>query len=193
MADPSRAAPFSGVTAGIEPGCSWGGRPHDPSQRKRTRTVQPRTPRERVALVHATTAARTAVEDAAHAAAEAAARARRMAEALNAALELLNAVERAPDPAPLSAQDTERPIAALSQREQEVLALVAEGRSNKAIAEALYVSTEHDQDARGLAIQQVARRKACAVGRHRRPRSGAVTTSSRICRGSVSVESLRRT
>jgi len=92
-------------------------------------------------LKQATLDARNALQEAAVAAAVAAQRAFTYAEKLDEALTALNrteVTERAfPPPAAFPA------VAApetLSPREKEVLALVAEGRSNKAIAEALYVS-----------------------------------------------------
>jgi DNA-binding NarL/FixJ family response regulator len=97
-------------------------------------------PRERATLARATAEARTAVEDAAVAAAEAAARARSVAAVLEKALTALAAAERAVDSAPRRPAERQGPIGGLSPRQQEVLAMVAEGHSNKAIAEALYVS-----------------------------------------------------
>ena len=97
-------------------------------------------PHEQAALARATAEARTALEDAAVAAAEAAARARTVATVLDEALMVLAAAERAVDSAPLRPAERHGPIGGLSPREREVLAMVAEGHSNKAIAEALYVS-----------------------------------------------------
>ncbi len=97
--------------------------------------------RNRSALVSAAAEARTALRDAARAAAEAAARARTVADELDAVLAVLREQEcTAPEePARIDPALLER-AARLSPREQEVLALVAEGRTNKAIAEALFVS-----------------------------------------------------
>ena len=78
--------------------------------------------------------ARSALEDAILAAAEATQRAMRMAEILDEALAALEAADGVAD-APRTP-----PVTQLSPREKEVLALVAEGHTNKAIAEALYVS-----------------------------------------------------
>lgn len=83
---------------------------------------------------------RAELREAASAAAEAAARARSVAELLDEALAALTCTDIAPAlvPVPISAarHETDR----LSAREREVLVLVAGGRTNKAIAEALYVS-----------------------------------------------------
>jgi DNA-binding NarL/FixJ family response regulator len=92
-----------------------------------------------VPLVLAAAEARSALREAATAAAEAAARAQAIAAALDEALAVLDVAREAaaapslPFPAALG-------IETLSRREREVHALVAEGRSNKAIADALYVS-----------------------------------------------------
>ncbi len=89
-------------------------------------------------LLRATRDARQALREAAFAAEAAANRARSVAEVLDETLAVLVAagsVTSPPSPAP-SSPTTDR----LSAREREVLLLVAEGHSNKAIAETLYVS-----------------------------------------------------
>lgn len=96
---------------------------------------------DRAALKQATLDARTALQEAATAAADAAQRAFHYAETLDEALAALNRAEAAALVLPASSPLTEpMPPAPLSPREKDVLALVAEGRSNKAIADALFVS-----------------------------------------------------
>jgi DNA-binding NarL/FixJ family response regulator len=92
------------------------------------------------ALHSAAAAARAAVGEAAYAAAVAAARALAVAEVLDEALTALENTRTAP-PVPSSPHASHFDGAfELSPREREVLALVAEGRSNKAIADELFVS-----------------------------------------------------
>jgi DNA-binding NarL/FixJ family response regulator len=100
----------------------------------------PGTAHDHTALAQAMTQARITLAEAGKAAASAAQQARTVAAALDEMLAVLAAPERAPIKAPRPADNHHLSTGALSPREREVLALVAEGRSNKAIAEALFVS-----------------------------------------------------
>jgi DNA-binding NarL/FixJ family response regulator len=111
---------------------------HDQQRRTRDLMMYSSATYDRVALQRATVDARAALEDAALAAAEAAAQALSVAEALDEALAILANVPSSAIMPPANALP--HPVAELSPREREVLALVAEGHSNKAIAEALFVS-----------------------------------------------------
>jgi DNA-binding NarL/FixJ family response regulator len=97
-------------------------------------------------LHRATVEARAALQEAVVAAALAADRAMTIVAALDDALAALNASAAAAPPSaneecePVADVQTREAVESLSPREREVLTLVAEGRSNKAIAEALYVS-----------------------------------------------------
>lgn len=90
----------------------------------------------RADLVQATRDARTALA----AAVAATQRVRAVTAALEDALDLLAATVPAAPPPPARQREPMPLVDALSPREREVLALVAEGRSNKAIADALFVS-----------------------------------------------------
>ena len=92
-----------------------------------------------VVFVRTTAEARTVSREAAEEAAAAAARALSFAEILDEELAVL--VEEEIPPAPRrSLPDYSHRTAALNAREREVLALVAAGQTNKAIADAMYVS-----------------------------------------------------
>lgn len=93
-----------------------------------------------VSLALAAAQARGALLDAASAAAEAAERAQAIAAVLDEALALLAGAREAGPGAPALLAPAPSEIDGLSPREREVLALVAEGRSNRAIADALYLS-----------------------------------------------------
>ena len=91
-------------------------------------------------LERATMEARRALEVAVVAAAVAAQRAMEVAAALDDTLAVLAAAETETDLPPNPTEASAPDISALSPREREVLALVAEGRTNKGIAAALFVS-----------------------------------------------------
>ena len=97
-------------------------------------------PGERERLLHVVAAAQTALEDAAVSATVAAQRARSLTLALKQALAVLEKAEPALTGRSAGAATSPDPTDVLSPREKDVLALVAEGYSNKAIAEALFVS-----------------------------------------------------
>lgn len=92
-------------------------------------------PRDHAALAQAGSAARKALGETAFAALKAGLRTRSFAEILDEALAV---VDEAATTASASHDTTERGL--LSAREREVLALVATGRSNKQIADALFLS-----------------------------------------------------
>ena len=116
--------------------------PAQPRPRENGRVAsRARRPGDRDVLKQATLDARSALQEAAIAAAVAAQRAFTYAEKLDEALAALNRADAWLPVLPDSATSHDvKPLASLSPREKDVLALVAEGRSNKAIAEALYVS-----------------------------------------------------
>lgn len=93
-------------------------------------------------LARAAIEARTVLAAAATAAAEAAEQALAVAAALDEALAQLETPDEvsAPESDPPPNQRPLGPLRELSRREQEVLALVARGYTNKNIAETLYVS-----------------------------------------------------
>ena len=90
-------------------------------------------------LAWATRSVRVALEELTMAAQAAADGARAIVEVMDAAVAVLDGVERPSRTVSMSGV-VARSSGVLSPREQQVLALVAEGRSNKAIAEALFVS-----------------------------------------------------
>jgi DNA-binding NarL/FixJ family response regulator len=97
-------------------------------------------PSNRAALTRATVEAQRALQEAAFAAATAALRARSLAAVLDETLAMLADAETRPAATAKPAVAVAATATALSAREREVLVLVAEGRTNKAIAEALFVS-----------------------------------------------------
>jgi DNA-binding CsgD family transcriptional regulator len=104
-----------------------------------SRSDLPTSGRDRARLERAVATVRDALNEATVAAAEAARRALALAEALDDALVTLNDLQMR-RPAPALARSTGQVTSNLSQREREVLMEVAKGRTNKAIADALYVS-----------------------------------------------------
>ena len=136
MADTLRLAIEPGTPGGRGNEMSWG--LVTPS--RTPQAARAVTSRHHTALAQAMAQARTALAEAGTAAASAAQQARSVAAALDEMLVVLAASEPAPIKAPRLVDDHAPPTGALSPREREVLALVAEGRTNKAIAAALFVS-----------------------------------------------------
>jgi len=102
-------------------------------------TDRPCPPQDAAAIARAADL-RAELREAASAAADAAARARSVADLLDEALAALNDADIAPSLVPIPVSSARHEADRLSAREREVLVLVAEGRTNKAIAEILYVS-----------------------------------------------------
>ena len=66
----------------------------------------------------------------------------------------------------------EQPSALLSEREREVLELMASGKTNKEIADLLFLSPAHGQGAHERALPQAARAQPHRGRAARRARSG---------------------
>jgi DNA-binding NarL/FixJ family response regulator len=95
---------------------------------------------DRAALSEMLANAGVALREAAKAAADAAARARALAEGLDVMLTELSGTEAAPVRHAKTGERSSDETIALSHRERQVLALVTQGHTNKAIADALFVS-----------------------------------------------------
>lgn len=146
----AQESPWSRIPASTPPG-QLAGRGADPSTPWRAadralaeiaaanRSDVLSSSKDRARLERATASVRDALSDAAVAATEAARRALALAEALDDALNALNEVQSR-RPASRRFSRVDHATGGLSQREQEVLLEVAKGRTNKAIADALYVS-----------------------------------------------------
>ena len=105
----------------------------------RQATAPAQTRQDRAGPTSATTEALTALEAAAVAATEVAERVFSLAEVLDEAMAVLADARRA-HPGRTPSRGAAPGVAVLSPREQQVLALVAEGRTNKMIADVLSVS-----------------------------------------------------
>lgn len=140
MANESRMALKTGVSNGSEPESVWALTEYVRQHGDGNVLNLDGTRTNRVVLKQATAEARHALEEAVIAAAVAAQRATIYAELLDEALEQLEQAEGDATFAMQPRPEAGMPAEALSPREREVLALVAEGRSNKAIAAELFVS-----------------------------------------------------
>lgn len=124
------------------PNVIWPVFPQSAARARQKRTLQPNPsvsiPDE--ALLQTAVDARVALEEAIQAAAAAAQRVRSITAALDQTVGELASSQTMVEQAPTTVVRGEDIEEVLSPREREVLALVAQGRSNKAIAEALFVS-----------------------------------------------------